>query len=76
MALTATDLENLADHLLQSDMKQNKRNKSRTEEFSILSPSQNKRRSLTEIPYSNLTEKQKMECRAKNLDYAKDREGD
>jgi len=65
MPLTSEDLERLADHLLRHKRK----NKSRKTEFPILSPSQMKRRMLMEIPYSNLSERQRLECRLKNLDY-------
>lgn len=69
MALSPEELENLADHLLKKDFEDKRRNKTRTTEFPVLSPSQMKRRSLMEIPYSNLSEKQRLECRLKNLDY-------
>lgn len=73
--LSPKELEALADHLLESDFSDNRKNKSQLTEFPILSPSQLKRRLLAEIPYSNLSEKQRIECRSKNLDYYP-REGD
>lgn len=73
--LSPKELEALADHLLASDFSDNRKNKSQLTEFPILSPSQLKRRLLAEIPYSNLSEKQRVECRSKNLDYYP-REGD
>jgi|BioPla2DNA2_1021312.scaffolds.fasta_scaffold109313_2 hypothetical protein len=69
MPLTSEDLERLADHLLRQEFEDKRKNKSRKTEFPILSPSQLKRRMLMEIPYSNLSERQRLECRLKNLDY-------
>jgi hypothetical protein len=69
MGLTSEELDGLASHLLEQDFKDRRRNKIRTTEFPILSPSQMKRRTLMEIPYSNLSERQRLECRSKNLDY-------
>lgn len=69
MSLNSEDLERLADHLLRDEFKEKKKNKSKKAEFPVLSPSQMKRRTMMEIPYSNLSEKQRLECRLKNLDY-------
>jgi len=69
MPLTSEDLERLADHLLRQEFEDKRKNKSRKTEFPILSPSQMKRRRLMEIPYSSLSERQRLECRLKNLDY-------
>lgn len=69
MPLTSEDLERLADHLLRQEFEDKRKNKSRKTEFPILSPSQMKRRMLMEIPYSSLSERQRLECRLKNLDY-------
>lgn len=69
MALSSEELERLADHLLRTELENNKKNKSKSAEFPFLSDSQMKRRTLMEIPYSNLSEKQRLECKTKNLDY-------
>lgn len=69
MALNSEDLERLANHLLRTDFEDKRKNKSRTNEFPVLSPSQMKRRVMMEIPYSNLSERQRLECRLKNVDY-------
>ena len=69
MALSASELERLADNLLKESLKDCRCNKSRTAEYPILSPSQLKRRTSLEIPYSNLSEKQRLECKSKNLEY-------
>lgn len=64
-----TDLERQADELLAQDFQDKRRNKTRVIEFPVLSPSQLKRRTSMEIPYSNLSNKQRLECRIKHLDY-------
>ena len=69
MALNSEDLERLADHLLRQEFEDKRKNKSRSAKFPFLSPSQMKRRTLMEIPYSNLSERQRLDCRNKNLDY-------
>jgi hypothetical protein len=69
MSLNSGDLERLANHLLRNDFEDKRKNKSRTNEFPVLSSSQMKRRTMMEIPYSNLSEKQRLECRLKNVDY-------
>jgi hypothetical protein len=72
MALSSKELEELADNLLSSDLTEKKKNKVRTTEYPILSNSQLRRRQAREIPYSNLSGKQRLECRTKNLDYSQD----
>jgi hypothetical protein len=69
MALSSSELEALADHLLESQTKNKLKNKSKLEEYPILSPSQYKRRIAMEIPYSNLTTRQKLNAKMKNYDY-------
>lgn len=69
MSLSHEEVERLADHLLREDFEERRRNKIRTTEYPVLSPSQLKRRVLSEIPYSNLSERQRLECKSKNLDY-------
>lgn len=66
--LTNLELEELANHLLSKDLKDRRKNKSQITEYPILSPSQLKRRHSMEIPYSNLSDKQKLDCRTKNLE--------
>lgn len=69
MSLSSSELERLADHLLEKYLKDKRKNKSRLEEYPILSKSQLKRRQMMEIPYSNLSEKQRLECKSKRMDY-------
>jgi len=64
-------IERLADKLLEQDLKSKKRNKSRTSEYPILSKSQMKRRQSREIPYSNLSNRQKLLATEKYWDYEK-----
>jgi len=72
MALSPAELENLADYLLRNDFENPKRDKSRTVEYPVLSPSQFKRRIGMEIPYSNLSQRQKLECQTRKLEYTSD----
>jgi len=67
--LNSTELERLADHLLRDELKNKQRWKSKLSEYPILSESQLKLRHKMEIPYSNLSERQKLECRSKNFEY-------
>lgn len=75
MFLTSRELEIMADYLLDETLTDMKRNKITTSEYPILSKSQQHRREMMEIPFSNLTENQKQDCHSKNLDYA-EKEGD
>lgn len=67
--LSYEELGGLADNLLKSDLTSKKKNKSRLCEYPILSDSQLKRRRSMEIPYSNLSERQRIDCRSKGMDY-------
>ena len=58
------DLEKEADELLAPYLKAKKKNKSAKEEYPILSDSQLKRRRSKEIPFSNLSLKQKEKTEA------------
>lgn len=69
MSLSSNELEILADGLLDTELKDKKKNKVKTTEYPVLSRSQLKRRESMEIPYSNLSNRQRMECRTKNLEY-------
>jgi hypothetical protein len=69
MALSAKELEELADNLLNAEFSDKRKNKSQVSEYSILSPSQLKRRLSAEIPYSNLSTKQKLNARMKNYEF-------
>jgi len=69
MGLSSQDLEDLADHLLMALFKDKRKNKSQMEEFPVLSPSQLKRRCSSEIPYSNLSIRQKLNARMKDYEY-------
>jgi len=69
MKNNSTELEKMADEILAQDFQDKRKNKSKLEEFPVLSPSQIKRRTSMEIPYSNLSGKQRLECRMKHLDY-------
>lgn len=69
MPLTPEELERLADELLKKYLKDRRKNKSKLDEYPILSPSQLKRRQAIEIPYSSLSEKQRLECKMKRMDY-------
>jgi hypothetical protein len=69
MSLSSSELEDLADYLLRDEFQDRRRNKMQSADCPVLSPSQMKRRFLMEIPYSNLSEKQRIDCRSKNLDY-------
>lgn len=69
MSLNSKELTELADHLLESELKDKLKNKIQTTSYPILSESQLKRRGAKEIPYSNLTNRQRMECRAKHYEY-------
>ena len=66
-------LEDLADHLLMDILTDKKRNKSKSEEYPILSNDQLKRRHAKEIPYSNLSIKQRISVRA--IGYIEDCDG-
>lgn len=68
MPLKPSELEALADHLLASDFKNSKRNKSSTTEYPILSPSQMKRRHAKEYPVSSLGKKQLLEAQSHRMD--------
>lgn len=70
MALTHQDLEDLADNLLIDVFKDRRKNKSRTDSYPILSPSQMKRRFLSEISYSNLSIRQRLNARMKDMEYS------
>jgi hypothetical protein len=72
MALSSKELEELADNLLSGDLTEKRKNKVKTAEYPILSDSQMRRRQSREIPLSNLSGKQRLECRTKNLDYSQD----
>jgi hypothetical protein len=72
MALSPVELERLADNLLSKEFKDTRKNKVKTTEYPILSPSQYKRRQLTEIPYSNLSTRQKLNARQKNYEYVEE----
>lgn len=74
--LSPKDLEKLADNLLSDELKSKNRWKSKQSEYSILSETQLRFRYKMEIPYSNLSKKQKLECRSKNLEYEADAEGE
>lgn len=67
--LDSKELERLADNLLKDELSSKNKWKSQQTEYPILSDSQLKRRASMEIPYSNLSEKQRLECRSKQLDY-------
>lgn len=67
--LSTQELERLADHLLREDFSDTSKNKVRTAEFPVLSPYQIKRRAMREIPYSSLSERQRIECAHKHMDY-------
>lgn len=67
--LSSKELEKLADNLLSDELKSKNRWKSQQSEYPILSETQLRLRNKMEIPYSNLSEKQKLECRSKNLEY-------
>lgn len=69
MGLSYEELEKLADHLLREEYEDKRKNKSRKIAYPILSPSQEKRRTSMEIPYSNLSKRQRLECKLKNLEY-------
>lgn len=69
MSLKPEELERLADYLLRDEFEDKRKNKSRTREFPILSPSQIKRRESMEIPYSSLSEAQRLACRKQKMDY-------
>jgi hypothetical protein len=60
-------LELEADKLLAGTLKSHKKNKSQTEEYPILSDAQLSRRRAREIPFSNLSLRQKLE-----IEYDKD----
>lgn len=68
MSLSPKELEALADNLLRKELKDNSRNKSSKTEYPILSESQISRRQSMEIPYSNLTPRQRLTARHKNYD--------
>jgi hypothetical protein len=53
-----SELEMQADQILAQDLKNKKRNKSRSLEYSFLSDSQLARRRSKEIPFSSLSRKQ------------------
>lgn len=66
--LNTKELEELADHLLSLDLKNTKRNKTRTEEYPILSESQLKRRAAMEYPISSLGKKQLLNAQLAGMD--------
>jgi hypothetical protein len=68
MSLSSKELEALADNLLRKELKDDSRNKSKKTEYPILSESQMKRRQGMEVPYSNLTPRQRLTARYKNYD--------
>jgi hypothetical protein len=68
MSLSSKELEALADNLLRKELKDCSRNKSTKTEYPILSESQISRRQSMEIPYSNLTPRQRLTARYKNYD--------
>lgn len=55
-------LEQQADEILADELKSKKKNKSSMNEYPILSDSQLKRRRSKEIPYSNLSIRQKIKA--------------
>lgn len=73
--ISPNELERLANVLLESYIKDKHKNKMKSDEYPILSPSQMKRRQSAEIPYSNLSMNQKLQARLKNYDY-NEREGE
>lgn len=68
MSLSSKELEALADNLLRKELKDNSRYKSAKTEYPVLSESQMSRRQGMEIPYSNLTPRQRLGARHKNYD--------
>lgn len=68
MPLKPAELEALADHLLENDFKNSKKNKIKETEYPILSPSQLKRRRAREYPVSSLSKKQLLEAQTHRMD--------
>lgn len=61
-------LEMEADKLLSDILKSKKKNKSKISEYPILSDTQISRRSRREIPFSNLSTKQRINARLKGAE--------